>query len=208
MPSSFWNSVWEKIKDGLASIPKSLIQVGFLALVIFLLGQLGFGNWLRCAFLDTRGCLAKVTISVITSEINPGDLPKIEKEYEINEIRKPVEDYVYVKYEVTLNNIGYANIDIAKLSVIPIPYGNSTGFLVGYKMTTGPSRRPPKLVPYNTLHLQSFHFEFVSGLRATERARADLVIAYPKEFYDGTSPVLLEVRCDSCQVPFVKALLK
>lgn len=204
--------IGENFSNWLCELPVSVMKLLLIGIFIWILGTSPAGNWIKCKFLDTTGCLAKIEVEVEQKEITA--VQNLLTHNKIIEIDNPKEfnNYLCFSYEILLKNKGFERPKNTSLRISPLV--TSTNFqprVLGYETKTGPitqrliyDSKPMKFM------LLPAHFEYESSfLFGWEQAKLEVFICYPdKNFCDWSDKVLLiETECDTCQNSYITSFL-
>jgi len=212
---SLWGASKSKLLDSVAALPKTVIQALLAAAVIWALGSMGVGSWVRCTFFDTTGCLPKVgVIARKCQRVAPAAIDEVTQQYEL--LSHPALDtpatrssYAWQEQNVEVTNIGLSGLEKVKFRYRPSDH------IVGYSLRVRDTVIPLG-VPNDAddwLALESEHFALAPQagilgwiISSSETAFLWVLVATPPEHTHGWFEALCEGE-KRCQLPFTRVRL-
>ena len=190
----------------------SIVKLILAGLIIWGLGESRAGNWIKCRFLDTTGCLAKIELEVAQEEIIDFGFLSADNDFKRIDIPTDFSGYTCFRYTIELKNHGSERPESVSLGVVPLATANQfNARILGYETLTGPvTRKDIYQTNTNKFTLSPDHFENgTSFIWVWEHAKINVFICYPKQTFSNWSGkvLLIEAECEHCQKPYITYLV-
>ena len=193
------------LKQGLAFFLKAL----GLGLLLYLLSLTYLGNFIRCKLFDSQGCLPSISSSLIEQSQVTRDQMKRENFTTLGAGGSVSDNYTLIKCKIQISNNGFENTDSLIMTARAFSaQGGATPILVGYKVESPPAKL--LCLPVFDENKKLFNIKgpcFSENKRwwKKEQVSISLIFRFTKKMV--TRSLLLELRCQGCQVLYKKQLI-
>lgn len=195
--------------DFFVKIPVNIVVLLSVGGILYLLSFTPFGNWLRCNFIDTLGCLPAFSIKSENVQIEScvDLLPKDKEDPWKTTNAEKSDNAVCIRYSLLVRNDNRKGSGDFKIRWEPIfadKEGNTQLRFYRLKGNRGNLFECTEMKTCNEFHLKAIDLTS-SDCFKREIAYIDFIIQIPNKLYnkyDKKNPkIIFLLECDQCQAP-------
>lgn len=203
------SEVYSEFHNFFVRIPVNIVNLFSVGLILYLLSLTPIGNWFRCNFIDTLGCLPTFSIKSENVQIEPCvDLLNKDKENPWKTTNAENSDNaVCIRYSLLVRNDSYKGSGNFRLRWEPIfadKQGNTKLRFYRLKGNRSDLFECTELNTCNEFNLKAIDLTSVDWARR-EIAYIDFIIQIPNKlynkYYKKKPKIIFSLECDQCQVP-------
>ena len=198
------SSAGSKIRDGTAELPWTMIKIGALAFLVWLIAGEYWGNLIRCAIFDSSGCAPRLEVAVTKSRVNldwlRGGVENRRYHAVVDRIPEKTSGSSLYKYDIVVENVGASNLREFTIDPTFLPDHSQEGIFLSFALNDDKTKPP---VGPEGIAVSEAAVVLDPGWLANESVKVSVVGMLPDATARSTEADLeLRLTCAECQVKY------